>query len=60
MYIIWSWIGEIFLIGMGLFRSALRKVEPNKVITVMKLVELIFQFLRGLITARPLEEPMGF
>ena len=25
------WIGEMFLIGMGLFRSALIKVEPNKV-----------------------------
>ena len=49
-----------FLIGVGLFRTGLIKVEPNKVRWVMKFVELIFQFFRGLIRVRSFEEPMDF
>ena len=49
-----------FLIGVGLFRTDLIKVKPNKVRWVMKFVELIFQFFRGLVRVRSFEEPMDF
>ena len=49
-----------FLIGVGLFRTGLIKVKPNKVRWVMKFVELIFQIFRGLVRVRSFEEPMDF